>query len=121
MSKRLPALLVAVVALGATAAGCGSDEKATSNTTHAHMASTSMSSSGAADLRAGLTSLLTEHVYLAGIALTKGGPAVATLDDNSKALSKAIASVYGDDAGKQFLALWRKHIGFFVAYKKALV
>jgi len=38
------------------------------------------------------------------------------LDANSVALSGAIASVYGDAAGTQFLELWRKHIGFFVDY-----
>jgi hypothetical protein len=83
---------------------------------------------GAAELRAGLTSLLQEHVYLAGAAISTavqaGGdleaPAVAsaveTLDANSVALSEAVASVYGDEAGTQFLELWRKHIGFFVDY-----
>ena len=82
----------------------------------------------AADLRAGLTALLQEHVYLAGIAINQavadGGDleapatvaAVETLDDNSIALSEAIASVYGDEAGDQFLALWRDHIGMFVDY-----
>jgi hypothetical protein len=82
------------------------------------------SDSGASELRSGLTGLLEEHVYLAGIAVTQGvgegltspqfKAAAGTLDTNSKGLSKAIASVYGDAAGKQFLALWRKHNGFFV-------
>jgi len=78
--------------------------------------------SGASTLRAGLTGLLEEHVYLAGITTgvaLEGGdfkvPA-ATLDANSVALSQAIGSVYGDAAGEQFLALWRKHIGFFVDF-----
>ena len=85
--------------------------------------------SGASELRAGLTSLLQEHVYLAGIAVANGvgngldsaqfKAAAGTLDDNSVALADAIGSVYGDDAGKQFLALWRKHIGFFVDYTMA--
>jgi hypothetical protein len=81
--------------------------------------------SPAAELRAGLTNLLEEHVYLAGIttgtALAGGDmkPAAATLDTNSVALSKAIGSVYGDAAGTQFLALWRKHIGMFVDYTTA--
>jgi hypothetical protein len=84
--------------------------------------------SGASGLRAGLTSLLQEHVYLAGIAVSTGlgsgldsaafTSAAGTLDKNSVALSQAIASVYGDAAGKQFLDLWRKHIGFFVDYTK---
>ncbi len=79
----------------------------------------------ASELRAGLTALLQEHVYLAGIATgtALGGgdltaPA-ATLDANSVRLSEAIASVYGKDAGEAFLGLWRKHIGFFVDYTMA--
>lgn len=82
----------------------------------------------ASELRAGLTALLQEHVYLAGIAInqavTDGGDleapatvaAVETLDANSIALSEAIASIYGDEAGDQFLALWRDHIDMFVDY-----
>ncbi len=81
----------------------------------------------ASALRAGLTSLLTEHVYLAGTAIgqavadggnlsapkTKG--AVAALDANSVALSKALGSAY-PAAEAPFLASWRQHIGFFVNY-----
>jgi hypothetical protein len=84
--------------------------------------------SPASELRSGLTHLLQEHAYLAGLAINQavadGGDltapatadAVAALDENSVALSEAVASVYGDDAGAQFLELWRKHIGFFVDY-----
>jgi hypothetical protein len=84
----------------------------------------SMATMSSSDLRVGLNSLLKEHVYLAasttGAAL--GGrndefkSAAAALDSNSVALSQAIGSVYGSDAGTAFLALWRKHIGFFVDY-----
>jgi hypothetical protein len=82
----------------------------------------------AAELRAGLTALLQEHVYLAGIAINQavadGGDleapgtasAVGALDANSVALSEAVGSVYGAEGGEQFLALWRAHIGFFVDY-----
>ena len=81
----------------------------------------------AADLRAGLTALLTQHVYAAGIAIStavsKGGNlkdpmvvgAVTALDDNSVALSKAVGSAY-PQAAAPFLASWRQHIGFFVDY-----
>ena len=81
---------------------------------------------GAATLRTGLSNLLQEHVYLAGIAtgtaLSEGPDskaftqAAATLDENSVALSEAIASVYGEDGGAAFLDLWRAHIGMFVDY-----
>ena len=80
--------------------------------------------SGAANLRALLTAQLQEHVYLAGTATgaALGGrnddfmAAAKSLDANSVDLSKSIESVYGPDAGKTFLDLWRKHIGFFVDY-----
>jgi len=83
--------------------------------------------SAPAETRAVLTHLLQEHVYLAGIALEQaveaGGDldapavvaAVATLDENSVALSNVIA-VAGEENGEAFLGLWREHIGFFVEY-----
>jgi hypothetical protein len=84
--------------------------------------------SPASELRSGLTAQLQEHVYLAGLTVDAGvgagldskafKAAAGTLDENSKALSESIGSVYGMDAGEQFLALWRRHIGFFVDYTK---
>jgi len=84
---------------------------------------------GAAQLQRDLTALLTDHEYLAGLAVLMGvtnGPdspefkaAAAALDKNSVQLSDAVASVYGDAGGKKFLSLWRAHIGFFVDYTLA--
>jgi hypothetical protein len=81
--------------------------------------------SQAADLRSGLTYLLTEHVYLAGIAVATAyhagadsdafKAAAATLDENSKAIAAAIGSV-APDKEKQFLQSWRTHINDFVTY-----
>jgi hypothetical protein len=83
---------------------------------------------GASSLRATLTSLLQEHVYLAGVAfetaLDAGGDleepataaAVAALDENTVALADAVGSIAGDENGEAFLGLWREHIGFFVDY-----
>ncbi|RMH70604.1 MAG: hypothetical protein D6683_15140 [Actinomyces sp.] len=83
---------------------------------------------GASTLRAGLTSLLQEHLYLTAIALETavdaGGDledpataaAVATLDENSVALADAVGSIAGAENGEAFLGLWREHIGFFVDY-----
>jgi hypothetical protein len=83
--------------------------------------------SPASDLRAGLTALLTQHVYAAGIAIntavSKGGDlkdpmvvaAVNALDANSVALSKAVGAAY-PKAEAPFLDSWRQHIGFFVDY-----
>lgn len=85
--------------------------------------------SPAAELRAGLTSLLQEHVYLAGITVATAyvaGPdssefeaAAATLDANSVDLSKAIGSLAGPEKEAAFLQLWRDHVGFFVDYAVA--
>lgn len=80
----------------------------------------------AADLRAVLNNLETEHVDLASAATRAGfdgspmfKASAASLDENSVNLSKAIASVYGDAAGTKFLEIWRSHIGFFVDYTVA--
>jgi hypothetical protein len=124
--KLLGVLLIA----GLAAAACGSDSKSnnatstngTTTTAPMNHAVADSTDSGASQLRAGLTSLLQEHVYLAGI--TTGTalagqdfkPAAAALEANTQGLQDAIASVYGDAGGQQFGDLWRKHIGFFVDY-----
>jgi len=82
------------------------------------------SATKATALRIALNSLLREHVFLAAAATNaalSGRDAefkelAAALDANSVDLSKAIGSVYGADAEKAFLPLWRKHIGFVVNY-----
>ena len=86
------------------------------------------SATKAAELRAGLNTLLSEHVILASAATgaALGGrdaefkAAAGALDANSVDISSAIGSVYGSDAGQAFLALWRKHIGFVVDYTVGL-
>jgi hypothetical protein len=78
----------------------------------------------ATDLRSNLNALLGEHVLIAAVATSHalGGRdaafngAVGGLDANSIDIAKAIGAVYGADAEKAFLPLWRKHIGFFVDY-----
>lgn len=82
------------------------------------------SATKAADLRVALNRLLQEHVVLAaaatGAALGKRDAefkaAAAALDGNSVDLSKAVGSVYGANAEKEFLHLWREHIDFVVEY-----
>jgi hypothetical protein len=91
-----------------------------------HLGSTT---SPAADLEVALDRLLGEHALLAtwatqaGLAGGKNFPALAKqLDANSVAISKAIGSLYGSAAAKQFLDgknLWRAHVGDFVAYTVA--
>ena len=83
----------------------------------------------AATLTRDLTALLSDHEYLAGLAVLQGvtaGPdsgefkaAAGALDTNSVQLSEVVGSVYGDSGAKQFLSLWRAHIGFFVDYTLA--
>jgi hypothetical protein len=80
--------------------------------------------SPAANLRNTLNMALREHAILAAMATGSalGGRAAEfkaaanALDGNSMDISKAIGSVYGTDAEKAFLSLWRKHIGFVVDY-----
>ena len=81
-------------------------------------------SRSASDLRTGYNVLLAEHVYLAAAATSAalGGrkaeldAAAASLDANSRDLATSLGSVYGADAEKAFLPLWRRHIGFVVDY-----
>ncbi len=81
--------------------------------------------SGAAQVYATLSTLLEEHVYLAGIAVDTAyaagldsdafAAAASALDGNSVELSELIGSIAPDDEAA-FLDLWRQHIGFFVDY-----
>jgi hypothetical protein len=92
------------------------------------------SSDQASELRAGMTSLLQEHVLLAvsatGAALGGRAPqfeaAAAALNgptnSNTSDIVGAIGSVYGDEVGTAFDGLWRSegHIPGFVAYTQAV-
>jgi hypothetical protein len=108
---------------GASAEGTMSSSSASPMAEHTH---DTVNSDGAG-LRAALTALLADHVYLAGAAINqaladggdltapKTAAAVATLDENSVEISKAVGSIY-PDAEKPFLDSWRSHIPFFVDY-----
>ncbi|MEP7060593.1 MAG: copper amine oxidase, partial [Actinomycetota bacterium] len=130
--------IVALSALAALVAGvaCTSNSGSSSTpTTGSGGAATTAPAAadiatGASALRATLSTQLQEHVYLAGIATgaaLQDGPtspafkaAAGALDLNSQDLAASVGSVYGDAAGKTFLALWRKHIGFFADYAVGL-
>jgi hypothetical protein len=111
--------LVAILTTGCTQSMAGGN-----NTTGGAMAGSATSGTKAAWLRANLNTMLQEHVYLAAAATNAalGGrdaefkAAATALDANSVAVSKAIGSVYGADAERAFLPLWRRHIGFAVDY-----
>src|SRR5215210_1568413 len=126
------ALALALTACGGDTESADPSTATSSNSSSSSMASTDATSmdasaTAAATLRADLTGLLHDHVWLAGNALQtavlkKGNlkdkqvaGAVAALDENSVELSKAIGAAY-PDAEKPFLASWRQHIGFFVDY-----
>jgi hypothetical protein len=86
------------------------------------------SASPAAELRSTLTALLTEHVYLSGVAVATAyatapnspefQAAAAGLDQNSVAVADAVGSVMPDQRDT-FLDAWRAHIGDFVSYAVA--
>lgn len=80
----------------------------------------------AVELRASLDRLLSEHAYLAVETMRKGAEGASdfeasanALSSNTEDLSKAIGSVYGEEAGDQFKQMWSDHIGYFVDYVKA--
>jgi hypothetical protein len=80
----------------------------------------------AADLRADLNHLLSEHAALAVLTMQKGGDsaedfenAAGALSNNTEDLTAAITSVYGEEAGQQFEEMWSEHIGYFVDYVEA--
>ena len=130
-TRTITMALAAVAVSGLLVAGALA---ATSNSSADHDMSgmtmtTTQKTMTAADLRVALDNLFGEHAVLAmnatnaGITGSKSFPAAAkTLDENSVALSKAIASVYGAKAGQTFLNgkfMWRAHIKFFVDYTVA--
>jgi len=129
----IASMTASFVIVAVVAAGCSSSKNNSSAPPASSTAPSSTAASGspdmapAATLRAALTAMLNDHVWLAGNALdtairAKGNlkdpavqGAVAALDGNSVALSKAIGSVY-PSAEKPFLDSWRTHIGYFVNY-----
>jgi hypothetical protein len=79
------------------------------------------------DLQLSLDHLLSEHMVLAAEAMRAGvraspefEAARASLDENTNDLAKAIAGVYGDDAGAQFRDVWREHTSAYLAFVDAL-
>jgi len=127
MKNKVVRLIGSSVLATVTVASCGWSNSMHSMPDHS-MRDSMMSSKdtqwSAADLRSNLNALLGEHVLIAAVATSHalGGReaafngAVGGLDANSVDISKAIGAVYGADAEKAFLPLWRKHIGFFVDY-----
>ncbi len=135
---RLAAVGIALSIVGAACGSAGSGiaspspsaaAKTTAPTAAATTAATATSTSmtKAADLRVALNLLLLDHVYITAQATDQAlvgndagfKAAAATLDKNTVGLGNAIGTAYGDAAKTTFVELWRKHIGFFVAYTQA--
>lgn len=127
MKGKVVRLIGSSVLAAVAASGCGWSSSMHSMSGHSMQDSIAPSKDSkwsAADLRSNLSALLGEHVLIAAVATShalagreaafKG--AVGGLDANSVDISKAIGAVYGADAEKAFLPLWRKHIGLFVDY-----
>ena len=116
MKRTMIRLIGGLAVLAVTAMGAGDVRAARLNPP--------TSATPAATLRVGLNALLSEHVYLAAAATNAAlagrqaefEAAAAALDANSVDVARAIGSVYGPDAEKAFLPLWRKHIGMVVDY-----
>lgn len=130
-------LFAPLLALGLVAGACGGSEKtggADSSVPSTSIEAIATSLTGASTLRAGLTGLLTEHVYLAALATgsalrgdNAGFEAFAAAlngptDSNTADLVDAITSAYGDEVGTAFNGLWRSdgHIPAVVAYTQAV-
>jgi len=126
--------LAPLLALAVLGAACGDDDDDGAAGSAQERAAGAMTETGASTLRAGLTGLLTEHVYLAALATgsalrgdTAGFEAYAAAlngptNSNTADLTAAITSAYGDDVGRAFDGLWRSdgHIPAFVAYTQAV-
>ena len=139
MNRKLSTkLTVAFLALALTGAACGGgggeETSSMEESTTVPAGQAQSAASGASTLRAGLTGLLTEHVYLAALATgsalrgdAKGFEAHAAAlngptNSNTADLTAAISSVYGAEVGKAFDGLWRSngHIPAVVAYTQAV-
>lgn len=118
---------VSVLTLMSVAACAGDNSMSMSSSAKTMPMQSASADSPAANLRSALDQLLGEHVQLAVDATNAAlngrtdefNAAAASLDANSVDISKAIASVYGDDAGEAFLGLWRSHITMVVDYTVA--
>ena len=130
MRLKLTVAAAIAVMTGLIVAGLAIGSSNKSSPSHMHdMAGMTAASATAADLRVLLDRQLGQHAVLAmnatnaGVTGSKAFPAAAkVLDQNSVALSKSIASVYGAKAGNTFLNgkfMWRAHIKFFVDYTVA--
>lgn len=127
MTSVLIAVVVGLIVAGVGLAFVKNNQNVQDGTTAvAQNATTPSTDNKAADLRAMLRMLETEHVDLASAATRNGFDGNAdfeasakALDNNSVAIAQAVGSVYGPEAEEEFLKIWRSHITFFVDYTVA--
>ncbi|WP_053959289.1 hypothetical protein [Sulfobacillus thermosulfidooxidans] len=82
----------------------------------------------ACNLQAGLDQLLGEHAFilelrmqaLSAHQMAQYQALTTIMDQNTQALTQAITSIYGAQAGKEFETLWNKHMYFFT-YENAVL
>ncbi|MGH9042385.1 MAG: hypothetical protein ACRDZ3_19380 [Acidimicrobiia bacterium] len=143
-SRKVTGLIGLALIMALVGAACGEDspdEGAADETTstqaaagEAEQTAATGSTTGAATLRAGLTGLLSEHVYLAALATgaaLRGDNAAfeayaaalnGPTNSNTADIVAGMTAAYGDEVGKAFDGLWRSngHIPAFVAYTQAI-
>ena len=133
MNNKSGKTAIITVAVLATAIGGGIGYAMAGNKSDGHkennsnaVSATPTTDTKAAGLRVLLNNLEAEHVDLASAATRAGfdgdksfEAAAGALDKNSRSLSAAVGSVYGEEAGQKFYEIWNSHIGFFVDYTVA--
>lgn len=131
MNNKSGKTAIITVAVLATAIGGGLGYAMANNSDNGKESSQTASAAPATDTKAAslrvlLNNLEAEHVDLAAAATRAGfdgdksfEAAAGALDKNSRSLSAAVGSVYGDEAGQKFYEIWNSHIGFFVDYTVA--
>jgi hypothetical protein len=129
---------IALVALGATLAACGSSahESATPVTVFSVAADPGANIPvttpkervvlTSAQLRSALDDLLSHHTTLIAALIHEVDhgndtptAALHALTTNTNSLTDAIAMIYGVDAGRAFAQLWEQHTQFFIDYAQA--
>lgn len=132
--KKMMSLIASLVMVAFVAASCAPADNGDGTDTDDPTETQPTSATGAADLRAGLTALLTEHVYLAALATGAALRGETTAfnawaealngegNSNTSDLVGAVTSAYGSDVGEAFEGLWRSedHIGGVVRYTQAV-
>ena len=137
--KKLIGLIGIALVIALVGSACGDDDDSGSGSTDSSETPSGDAAAVGPDtpastLRAGLTGLLSEHVYLAALATgaalrgdDAGFEAFATAlngpeDSNTADLVDGITAAYGEEVGTAFDGLWRSegHIPAVVAYTQAV-